>query len=59
MINKLIEEYLIKNGIENITISKSNRPDLCDYQSNDVFKISKMLGKNPIEVGDEIVNKIN
>lgn len=59
MINKLIEEYLIKNGIENITISKSNRPDLCDYQSNDVFKISKMLGKNPIEVGEEIVNKIN
>ena len=59
MINKLIEEYLVKNGIENITISKSNRPDLCDYQSNDVFKISKMLGKNPIEVGEEIVNKIN
>ena len=59
MINKLIEEYLIKNGIENITISKSNRPDLCDYQSNDVFKISKMLGKNPIEVGEEIVSKIN
>jgi hypothetical protein len=43
MINKLIEEYLIKNGIENITISKSNRPDLCDYQSNDVFKISKRV----------------
>ena len=59
MINKLIEEYLVKKGIENITISKSNRPDLCDYQSNDVFKISKTLGKNPIEVGEEIVNKIN
>ena len=59
MINKIIEEYFLKNGIENITISKSNRPDLCDYQSNDVFKISKMLGKSPIEVGEDLVNKIN
>ena len=38
MINKIIEELFIKNGIEDIKVSKSNRPDLCDYQSNDIFK---------------------
>lgn len=42
-----------------INIIKSNRPDLCDYQCDDVFKISKLYHKNPIEVGEEIVNKIN
>ena len=50
MINKIIEELFIKNGIEDIKVSKSNRPDLCDYQSNDIFKIAKKEGKSPIEV---------
>ena len=48
MINKIIEELFIKNGIEDIKVSKSNRPDLCDYQSNDIFKIAKKEGKSPI-----------
>lgn len=59
MINSIIEKLFVENNIGNIKISKSNRPDLCDYQSNDVFRISKELKKNPIEVGEEIVNKIN
>lgn len=58
MINT-IETILRTNGIDDITLTKSNRPDLCDFQSNDVFKISKTLGKSPIEVGEEIVKKIN
>ena len=58
MINKIIEELFIKNGIEDIKISKSNRPDLCDYQSNDIFKIAKKEGKSPIEIGKEIEAKI-
>ena len=58
MINT-IENILRMNGVEDITLTKSNRPDLCDFQSNDVFKISKVLGKSPIEVGEEIVKKIN
>ena len=45
--------------IEEVTISKSNRPDLCDYQCNDIFKIAKELQKNPIEIGEELVKKIN
>lgn len=58
MINKIIEELFIKNGIEDIKISKSNRPDLCDYQSNDIFKIAKKEGKSPIEIGKEIEARI-
>ena len=45
--------------IEEVTVSKSNRPDLCDYQCNDIFKIAKELQKNPIEIGEELVKKIN
>ncbi len=59
MINKIIEELFIKNGIEDIKVSKSNRPDLCDYQSNDIFKIAKKEEKSPIEVGKEVELKIN
>lgn len=59
MINKIIEELFIKNGIQDIKVSKSNRPDLCDYQSNDIFKIAKKEGKSPIEVGKEVELKIN
>ena len=59
MISSILEKILVDNNIENITIAKSSRPDLCDYQSNDVFKISKEQGRNPIEVGEELVKQIN
>lgn len=59
MISSIIEKLFAENNIGNIKISKSNRPDLCDYQSNDVFRISKELKKSPIVVGEEIVNRIN
>ena len=38
---------------------KSNRPDLCDYQCDEVFKLTKLYHKSPIEIGEEIVNKLN
>ena len=44
---------------ETLKVIKSNRPDLCDYQSNDIFKIAKKEGKSPIEVGKEVELKIN
>jgi arginyl-tRNA synthetase len=37
----------------------SNRPELCDYQCDDVFKLAKLLHKNPIEIGNNIIEKIN
>lgn len=40
-------------------VIKSNRPDLCDYQFDGVFKLASIYHKNPIEIGEEIVAKIN
>lgn len=40
-------------------VIKSNRPELCDYQSDDIFKLAKILHRNPKEIGMEIVVKIN
>ena len=40
-------------------VIKSNRPDLCDYQFDGVFKLASIYHKNPTQVGEEIVNKIN
>lgn len=59
MISNILEKLLNSLGLNKFKVTKSNRPDLCDYQSNDVFRISRELGKNPIEVGEEIVSKIN
>ena len=40
-------------------VIKSNRPDISDYQCDDAFKLAKEYHKNPIELGEEVVNKIN
>lgn len=41
-----------------LKIIKSNRPDLCDYQYDGVFKLASIYHKNPIEIGEDIVKKI-
>lgn len=45
--------------IDKMNVINSNRPDLCDYQCDDVFKLAKLYHKSPIEIGNQIVNKIN
>ena len=45
--------------VDNMTVIKSNRPDLCDYQCDQVFKLAKQYHKNPMEIGEEITHKIN
>ena len=42
-----------------IRIIKSNRPDLCDYQCDDAFKLAKIYKQNPMVIGQNVVNKIN
>ena len=64
MILDKLEEILtsiIKNiyDIDHINLVLTNRPDLCDYQINDVFKIAKNNKLNPIVVGENIVDAIN
>lgn len=44
---------------EHLRVIKSNRPDLCDYQCDEVFKLTKIYHKSPIEIGEELVSKIN
>lgn len=60
-ISAIIKQVLIENGyeIDNLNVNKSNRPDLCDYQCNDIFSLAKKYGKNPIEIGEDIVKKLN
>ena len=40
---------------ETLKVIKSNRPDLCDYQCDEVFKLAKIYHKSPIEIGESIV----
>ena len=35
-------------------VIKSNRPELCDYQCDDAFKLAKMYHKSPMEIGTEV-----
>ena len=65
MIIELLEK-IIKKAINelnydasSIKVIKSNRPDLCDYQCDGVFKLSKIYNKNPNEVGDNIVSQVH
>ena len=46
-------------GYESLRVIKSNRPDLCDYQCDEVFKLTKIYHKSPIEIGEEIVKGLN
>ena len=44
--------------IDSINISVSSRPDLCDFQCNDLFKLSKINNKNIEELSSEIIDKL-
>lgn len=57
-LGKIIKDVFCKLGyeVDTINISKS---EMCDFQCNDVFRIAKKYKKNPIEVGEEVVKRIN
>lgn len=57
----LLKDAFIKANydIDNVRIIKSNRPDLCDFQCEDIFKLTKIYHTNPTQIGEEIVKKIN
>lgn len=44
---------------DELRVIKSNRPDLCDYQCDNVFTLSKKYHKSPIEIGEDIAQEIN
>lgn len=57
---------IIKNTAENlgleeinkIVVSFSNRPELCDFQTNYAMLIAKKMGVSPIEVANKIVESL-
>ena len=59
-INDELKKVFLANGYDETFayISISGRPELADYQINSCFNIAKNLGKNPIEVADNISNLI-
>ena len=56
ILNKKISEIL---GNDDIHVIRSNRKELCDYQSDDCFKLAKEYRKSPMEIGNGIVEKLN
>lgn len=59
-LEKVLKDIVYQLGYEteDIRVILSNRPDLCDYQCDAIFKLAKSLHKNPIEIGEEIVSKV-
>lgn len=52
--------FIIANIDENeATISVSKRLDLCEYQCNSLFKLSKTMGLKPLEIGNMLVESYN
>ena len=44
---------------ENLSVSFSSRPDVCDYQTNYALITAKKVKKNPIEFAEEIVKELD
>ena len=59
-INSLIKKAFESNGLDssNVFVTYSAKPELADFQCNSVFAVAKIVGKNPIELGQAIVNSI-
>lgn len=56
--NNLIDAFK-KCGFEDTpVVNFSARPELCDFQCNNVFAIAKKLGKNPVEIGKAVVENL-
>lgn len=60
-ITEIIKNTAEKLGLEDvnkIAVSFSNRPELCDFQTNYAMLIAKKMGTSPIEVANKIVSNL-
>lgn len=56
----ILSEALKRTGYEgSLKVIKSNRPELCDYQCDDAFKLAKAYHCAPMVIGEAIVNELN
>ena len=58
-LEKLLSDASKKCGYdENLSVTFSNLPKLCDFQCNSIFAIAKKYGKNPLEIAEQIVENV-
>lgn len=59
-VKTIIEQGFKQASVEcdDINVSYSNRPDLCDYQCNNAFKIANELKLNPMELAQKICDAV-
>ena len=58
-IESKIKDALVKNGYDdNVVVNFSSRVDLGEFQYNGIMKLSKVYGKNPREIAEEVVNTL-
>ena len=59
-ITETIKEACEKLGFDsqNVVVSFSNMPTLCDFQSNYAFQIAKQAQMPPFKVAEAIINQI-
>lgn len=57
---EVLKEYIQKviDYDYQINVIKSNRPDLCDYQCDDAFKLAKIVKQSPMVIGQKIVDDL-
>ena len=60
LINKEIKKIFFEYSEEDCfqSIIESQRPDLCDYQINSCFKLAKIVKEKPIDLANELAQKI-
>lgn len=60
-LTKIFEESFIKNGFDRkyALVVISDRPDISDFQCNGALALAKILGKNPRDIANSIIEKIN
>lgn len=65
MISESLGEYMRAFAVEpkyydlsQLVVSFSNRPELCDYQTNVAMLLSKRVGQNPMDIAKKIVSNI-
>ncbi len=60
-LEKILVQVSKECGIqtETMRVILSNRPDLCDYQCDEAFKLAKLMHQSPMEIGEKITSKVN
>ena len=60
-ISQILAESAKKLGVKEVdklVVSFSNRPELCDFQTNFAMIVCKTLGKKPIDVANDLVANV-